>query len=52
MGKVLAAQTSGLELGSLVPLEMTGISCVNSHPEMGRKGSGESLKCLRQQAPN
>ena len=52
MGKVLAAQTSGLELGSLIPLEMTGMSCVNSHPEMGRKGSGESLRFLRQQAPN
>lgn len=51
MGKVLAPQTSELDLGSLVPMEMTGMSYINSHPEMGRKGSGESLEFPRQQAP-
>lgn len=38
VGKVLAAQTSEIDLGSLVPMEMTGMSYINSHPEMGKKG--------------
>lgn len=37
MGKVLAAQTSGLELGSLIPLEMTGMSLSTLTQRWGEK---------------